>query len=231
MDTLFINGRGLSEFKGELFYYWQTQPAAASAELYRGRNRTTMRELSVEVGTKTLSFSIVFYGKDRNEALANSSAFNAETLGLCELYMPDDLYYSGTFTKRSMKTFVGGIGVEISYTFDGIAHGSLITVSGTNIVCLSNVPQTDCRLTATVGTAASTYTIMLNDLSIVFGNSLYAPETDDVLVWDGITGRVMVNGAPAAHWASFLRLPYLLKGSNTITAPDAVTVEYYPTFL
>lgn len=231
MDGLYVNGKGLSDFNGELFYYYQINSTQISTELYRGRNRTSFRELATTTGTRSLQLSIVFYGTNRTEALVNRSAFDAATCGLTEIRMPDGLDYTGTFTKRDMKDFVGGVGVEMSYTFEGIAHKPLVTVRGTQIACLSNIPQTDCRLSCVVSEDSEQYRIELNDLAITFGNTYYAPKAGDALTWDGILGRILVNGAPAAHWAAFSRLPFLVPGFNYITAPDEVTVEYYPTYL
>ena len=85
------------------------------------------------------------------------------------------------------------------------------------------MPFTDARLTATVGTSAAAYTL---------GGATFGSVTaGDVLVFDGIDGKITKNGANAAASVSWTEFPQLVPGKNTITAPDAVTVEYYPTYI
>ena len=53
----------------------------------------------------------------------------------------------------------------------------------------------------------------------------------DVLVVDGIEGRILQNGAPCAGNMSFLHLPALVPGENVFSCPEVLTVEYYPTYI
>ena len=50
------------------------------------------------------------------------------------------------------------------------------------------------------------------------------------LVVDGMDKRILVNDAPAANRAEWIRFPSLVPGENHITCPDEVTVEFYPVF-
>lgn len=53
----------------------------------------------------------------------------------------------------------------------------------------------------------------------------------DVLVFDGIDGKITKNGANAAASVNWTEFPQLFPGENTIPCPDDVTVEYYPTYI
>lgn len=85
------------------------------------------------------------------------------------------------------------------------------------------MPYTDCSLTVTVGASAESYTL---------GDAVFSNVSQgDVLCFDGINKRVLINGAPGAQDCTFLSFPSLVPGQNTFTAPDPITVEYYPAYL
>ena len=48
---------------------------------------------------------------------------------------------------------------------------------------------------------------------------------------DGIDKRILRNGAPGAANVNWTQFPALTPGENNIVCADAVTVEFYPTFL
>ena len=52
----------------------------------------------------------------------------------------------------------------------------------------------------------------------------------DILVADGITGRILQNGGLCAGNMSFLHFPSLAPGANTIQCIEDLIVEYYPTY-
>ncbi len=53
----------------------------------------------------------------------------------------------------------------------------------------------------------------------------------DVLVLDGIRRKVTRNSENALNQTDLTQWPLLAPGSNIMTAPDAMTVEYYPIYL
>jgi hypothetical protein len=53
----------------------------------------------------------------------------------------------------------------------------------------------------------------------------------DVLVADGINGRLLQNGTPTTGNAAFTHLPYLVPGEQTIICPETLTVQYYPSYI
>ena len=80
------------------------------------------------------------------------------------------------------------------------------------------------------------------DVTVTIGNEIPTPyplggaifpsvSNGDVLVFDGIDGKITKNGANAAASVNWTEFPQLFPGENTITCPDDVTVEYYPTYI
>jgi hypothetical protein len=64
------------------------------------------------------------------------------------------------------------------------------------------------------------------------GGALFSGVSNgDVLVFDGIDGKITKNGANAAASVTWTEFPQLEPGENVIASLDAVTVEYYPTYL
>lgn len=53
----------------------------------------------------------------------------------------------------------------------------------------------------------------------------------DVLVFDGIDGKITRNGVNAAASVVWVNFPQLVPGPNVIDCDDAVTVEYFPTYI
>ena len=54
----------------------------------------------------------------------------------------------------------------------------------------------------------------------------------DVLVIDGIAGKVTKNGsAMDISKTDFLKFPVLFPGKNTVTCTGTASVEYYPIFM
>ena len=80
------------------------------------------------------------------------------------------------------------------------------------------------------------------DVTVTIGNEIPTPyplggaifpsvSNGDVLVFDGIDGKITKNGANAAASVNWTEFPQLVPGENTIPCPDDVTVEYYPTYI
>ena len=85
------------------------------------------------------------------------------------------------------------------------------------------MPFTDAKLTVTVGATASSYSLK----GAIFSNVT----AGDVLVFDGINGKITKNGANYAANVAWTSFPSLTPGKNTLTALDAITVEYFPAYL
>ena len=229
---LTINGKAIQDFGGaSLRDYVVSAPAITSYD-FQGVNRTSWRLLKQEFGRRTIEITVIFTAPDMNTARLQMSMFNVACWGRVELSLPDGFLYDCRIDSLGQAELVGDNGsteakIQAKYTFVGQQHRPLETVDlpagGGSVFCRSTMPFTDCRLITTVGTSAATYN---------FGGAVWENVTaGDVLVFDGIDGLILRNGnndAAAVNWTVF---PSLVPGENEITAPDAVTVEYYPTLI
>ena len=53
----------------------------------------------------------------------------------------------------------------------------------------------------------------------------------DVLVFDGITGQILINGVNAAERTQWVHFPSLVPGENIISGQVQTSVEFYPAYL
>jgi hypothetical protein len=156
---------------------------------------------------------------------------NSALFDKADLYIPDDgFHYDVYCTSNGAETLIG-IGkktaqIKSEYRFKGIRRDALQTVvlpAGNTLYCRSTMPFTDCRLTATAGTSGSNYQL---------GGAVFASvSANDVLVFDGIDGKITKNGVNYAASVNWLDFPSLVPGPNTIACADAVTVEYAPAYI
>ena len=228
---ILINGEPLTDYGGCTLLDYSIGGTDVTNTVFLGYNRTNFALLDSVTGSREITLTVVFIGRDLHEAKLNRSRVNRMVAGKCELYIPDDgFYYSAYCTDLGQEELVG-IGdalsaVKATYSFTGIRHGELVTVNlpanGT-IFCKSTMPKTDCRLTATAPAAANAFTLG----HAVFHDVL----AGQILVFDGINGAVTKDGTNAAATTTFLPLPYIVPGRNLIRCTAPVTVEYYPTYI
>jgi hypothetical protein len=148
-----------------------------------------------------------------------------------DFFIPDGgFHYSVICTGTGADTLIGHgnktAQIKSTYTLKGVRHDERKTVTlapGSNLYCLSTMPLTDCRLTATVGASASSYHLG----GAVFSNVA----AGDVLVFDGIDGKITRNGVNYAQNVTWAEFPSLVPGWNAIQCPDTVAVEYEPTYI
>lgn len=225
-----INGTPLSDYGGASLLDYAISAPSMDNTLFQGFRRTTMVLLDSVPGTCTITITIIFAGRNLHEAKLNRSRLNAAVAEMSEIYIPDDGFFYSCVCKSLGTEELVGIGdtearIKATYTFNGLRHGPLVTVelpaNGT-VICESTM-QTDCRLTATAPAAAASFQLG----AAVFHDVL----AGQVLVFDGIDGRITKNGANAAASTDFLHLPYLMPGRNTIQCSAPVKVEYYPAYM
>jgi hypothetical protein len=228
-----INGKPLANFGGASLQDYTVSAPAITTHDFQGINRTSWRLLKQEFGRRTIDIGIVFKGIDLETARLQMSAFNAECWGRVSIALPDGFIYDCRIDNMGEAVIAGDDGgdtaaqIQARYKFVGQQTKPLETVTipagGGTLLCKSTMPLTDCRLTTTVGANASSYS---------FGGALWANvQAGDVLVFDGIDGLILRNGVNDATNVSWTVFPSLTAGLNTITATDAVTVEYFPTFI
>ena len=219
---MLINGKSLNKYNGKLLMEYKVSGCELDVSVIKGRHRSSLMLLNSSVGLKNLTLPIVFQGKDRAEASAKKSMFEQEAFGKSELIMDDGLKYSVVLSSIGDADYQGMELLKTDYIFTGIQHGDYIVVQGNTVHCDSTLPYTDCILTATVTIDSSNYklgTVIFKEVT-----------TGEVLTVDGINGRILVNGVPAAERADWIEFPKLTPGINHIPCNDVLTVEFYPAY-
>ena len=228
---LTVNGKLLSNYGGAALLDYSIGETALKAETFQGINRTSWRLLKAMFEQRKIEITVVFTGENLHIAKRQRSKFNGDVFGRVELFISDDgFFYDAVCTSFGAETLVGmgdkTAEIKSKYTFQGIRRGDLTSVtvaSGNKMFCRSTMPFTDCRVTATVGTTGTDYNL--------WGAVFDSVTAGDVLVFDGIDGKITKNGVNAAASVSWVNFPALTPGENTNAAADAVTVEYYPTYI
>lgn len=229
---LVINNKPLADFGGATLRDYSVSAPEIKTYDFQGFNRTSWRLLKQTFGRRTITLTIIFKGPDMDTARLQMSLFNSACWGRVELYLPDGFLYDARANSLGSAALVGDDGdtaamIRGEYVFTGVQHRPLETVElsagGGSVFCKSTTPFTDCRLKVTVGADASSYAL---------GGATFANVTaGEVLVFDGIDGLILrdgLNNAVAVNWTDF---PSLTPGENAFTVIDAMTVEYYPTFI
>ena len=226
-----VNGLPLATFCGASLLDYSIGETALTPATFQGINRTSWNLLKNIFGMRDITLTVIFEAEDLRQAKLNRSAFNGLLFGQVDLFIPDDgFHYNCICTSTGVEILVGmgkkTAQVKSDYHFKGIRHDALKKVmvpTGKKLYCLSTMPVTDCKLTATVGADATLYTLG----GAVFSNV----SAGDVLIFDGIDGKITKNGNNYAASVSWVNFPQLTPGANEVTCADTVTVEYYPTFI
>lgn len=206
---------------------YKVGPTEVTNDIFQGRNRTSFNVLSAVFGMREIAVNLFFSGKTRREITLQKSRVDGLMFGELDLFLPDGLHYNAVLEKAGELQILGvqetGVIALGSYTFRGICHDPLVTATGNTVYCTSTMPQTSCRLSCT---ASEDYEEITIDTVTITGVT-----AGDVLVVDGIEGRILQNGAPCAGNMSFLHLPALVPGENVFSCPEVLTVEYYPAYI
>jgi phage-related protein len=226
-----INGVPLSTFGAASLLDFSIGETKVKTAVFQGVNRSSWNLLENIYSRREIQLTIVFEAPDLRTAKLNRSKLNSILFDVAEIYIPEDGFYYRVICESTGAEELVGIGdtnakIKSRYQFSGIRHDALETVtvaSGDSVNCLSTMPFTDCRLTAIVGTSAATYTL---------GGAVFNSVTaGDVLVFDGIDGKITKNGSNYAASVSWVNFPQLFPGENEIDCPDSFVVEYYPTYI
>lgn len=226
-----VNGVPLATYGGASLLDYTIGETVVKAATFQGVNRTNWNLLKNIFLMREISLTVVFEAADLRTAKLNRSALNGALFNKAELFIPDDgFHYTAICTNTGVETLVG-IGdksaqIKSTYTLTGVRHDPLKIVTlapGETLYCLSTMPFTDCRLTATVGADAATYQLG----AAIFTNVA----AGDFLVFDGINGKITKNASNYAGSVVWSEFPNLVPGANTVTCVDAVTVEYEPTYI
>ena len=223
--TMHINGVNIADY-GVLVEKLKVGPIETENSVYQGVNRTNFNVLNTIQYMRSIEISLFFTAKTRRELALIKSKIDNMMTGKLELWVPDGFYYSAYLVSAGEESILGVENNKVialcAYKFKGIRHDPLETVHSNNVICKSTVPHTDCRLTCT---ASQDYASLTID-TVTITNVLQG----DVLVVDGITGRILQNGALCAGNMSFIHFPSLVPDENELECDEDLTVEYYPTY-
>lgn len=228
---LLVNGVPLDTYGGAALLDYSVGETEINNYTFQGINRTTWRNLKSVFGLRPVTITIVFKGPSLHEVKLQRAKFNLDVFGGCDLYIVDDgFYYDVACESYGAETLIGSgdstAQIKAKYTFKGIRHDPLVSETipaGGSIYCRSFMPFTDARLTATVGAAAASYTLG--------GATFSNVAAGDVLVFDGIDGKITKNGQPYAANVSWVNFPALTPGWNVNSSPDPVLFEYVPAYI
>lgn len=230
MDDFYIDARGSSEFGARLLASYSV--GGASLERTRVQPGAGMRFVPAgsRVGLKQISLPVHVFGQNPRDAQQKKSALDAALLAdPVELALPDGFLYTASCDEIGDVTEYTPDGCILagSYKLSGFRHDLLETVhlpaEGGTMWVKGTAPDMECRITCTAGAAAESY--------LMAGILWVDVKEGDVLVLDGIRRTVTRNGENALNQTDLTRWPLLAPGQNILTAPDALTVEYYPVWL
>lgn len=219
---MWINNKGLHLFGGKLKDTYTYTPPTISAEYFLGRKRSNfvLLDSSYEMGKLTLP--IVFEGESRKDVALKKSNFEKELFGRCDISLPDEFSYFAFLENIGTPSFPSEQMIESTYDLKCIRHGWKQIVESETVYCESTLPNTDCIISVTALKDSSEYQVgTVKFLNVKAGEKL---------VVDGMDKRILVNGAPAANRANWIRFPSLEPGANHIVCQDPVKVEFYPVY-
>ena len=230
MDDFYIDGRGSSEFGARLLAEYSVGGVSIERQRVQPAQGLHFIPCGTRLGLKEITLPVHIYGPTPRKAQERKSALDAALLSdPVELALPDGFLYRASLDKigETTELSVDGCILAGSYTLSGCRHDLLDTArlpaGGGTVYAAGTAPDMECRLTCTVGAAAESY--------LMAGILWVDVEAGDVLVLDGIRRAVTCNGANALGQTDLTRWPLLAAGKNVLTAPDALTVEYYPIYL
>jgi hypothetical protein len=222
--TIWINDKDVWEFHA-LVESFSIGGSPVKNEIFHGRNRSSWTPLSHTIDLKQITFSLFFSGPTRRAITLDKSSVDALLIGKVELHMPDGFYYTASLKSLGELKILGVEGNRViglcAYKLEGIQHDPLETVIGNTIYARGTLPVMDAILKCTTTSARATL-----QMGPVTFSDVPAGAT---VVANGMTGELTVNGANVK--ASFTRLPCLVPGLQTITCPENLTVQYYPSYI
>ena len=227
--TAYVDGVNIYDV-GALVQSFTVSGTAISNSAYQGVNSTSFNVLATTRGMRVISLTLGYKGTTRRELALKKANLDAMLgAGKIELHLPDGFFYTAYLTAVGEEDVQGVNGNKVialcTYTLQGIRHDKLkdLTVtSGATFLCDSLIPTTDCRLSCKASQPYASLTIGSVTITSVAQN--------DTIVIDGINKRILQNGAPCAGNMSFINFPQLVPGENTISCPETLLVEYYPTY-
>lgn len=221
MERLFtINGNTFSTYHAE-----PQIPRITGVDLnteYMAERQMPML-LKQRQGLKRIELPVTFRGSSSANAYQFYSMFCKEATGMVTLQLHDGRYYYGFLEGSIAEEYVTEGIMDATFNFLATKRDTMTTRTGNASNAIQNpgdLPETDCIITVTVGASGTNYNVH----GVVFDSV----SAGDVLVVDGIDGRILINNVPAAEHATFTKFPTLVPQWNTIQCVDTVSVSFYP---
>lgn len=223
----YINGNNPEDYGAMSLLSYTVSGSSITNTIFQGRNRSSYRLLAAVYGQKAISFSLQYKGKTYREASLLRSTIESWMWGKVELFLPDGFYYTATLQSIGDGSPLGQennmVLITVEYQFSGIQHDAMVTTAGESFINPGTLPYADCICSVTASAATDSY--------VLAGCTFQDVTQGESLVVDGINGRVLRNGAPAPGNVTFTNFPKVVPGENSFTAPDPVTVQFYPSYL
>lgn len=230
MDDFYIDGRGSSEFGARLLAEYSVGGVSIERQRVQPAQGLHFIPCATRLGLKEITLPVHVYGATPRQAQERKSALDAALLAdPVELALPDGFLYRASLDEIGAVTEVSQEGCILSgsYTLSGCRHDLPETVTlpagGGTLYARGTAPDMECRIICTVSTAADSY--------LMAGILWVDVKEGDVLCLDGIKLAATKNGENALNQCDLTRWPMLAPGRNILTAPDALTIEYYPIYL
>lgn len=222
---MYINGVPISRYGAKLLADYTVGSTPLTTDYYKPRSGSGYVFLGVQQGLRPIALNFDLYGKDFNDCSLKKSAMDAlASSGKVELYLPDGFLYTSILQSAGDQINVMPGVISFSYSFLGIRHEKeqKVITSGF-ILARGTMPKMDCCLTAVVSADTEVYQL---------GEAMfYSVLARDILTFDGIDKRILINGAPGAQKCEWIHFPYLVPGENIIICQDPVTVRYAPAYI
>lgn len=221
-----INRIPISRYGAKLRADYSVSGSSITTTYLKPRTGSAFHLIGNTIGLKTITLPFDIYGRSPSDAKRKLSSLDAlAAAGKVELSLPDGMLYTAVLQAIAQPTAITDRILSCSYTFMGIQHDAKIRLDadGGHFWANGTLPQMDCILSVTVGADSNKY--------LFAGVTFSGVKKGDVLILDGVTKRVLVNGAPGAQKCDLVEFPYQVPGRNIISCPDVVTVKYYPSYL
>lgn len=223
MNKWYINGIEMTNRGVFITSDYTVSSASVSRSVYSGGCASYVAT-KAKIGLKTIRLPLRIV----QESTDMADSMRSWMLSMCleskvEMMLPNGKTYVAALTDAGeVEKSAEGV-IDFTLEFTGYQRGEIVKAQTPNIMCFSTVPETPYRITATVGDGGS-FTMA----GVTFSDCA----AGDVLVIDGIAGKVTKNGsAMDISKTDFLKFPVLFPGKNTVTCTGSASVEYYPIFM